>query len=37
VKNFERYLVFYRPIQDGIEVVRVIHGARGRCPRDRWR
>ena len=28
VKNFEKYLVFYRPIQDGIEVVRVIHGAR---------
>jgi toxin ParE1/3/4 len=28
VRNFERYLVFYRPIQGGIEVVRVIHGAR---------
>jgi toxin ParE1/3/4 len=28
LKTFERYLVFYRPIQDGIEVVRVIHGAR---------
>jgi len=28
VKNFKRYLVFYRPIQDGIEVVRVIHGTR---------
>jgi len=28
VKSFENYLVFYRPIRDGIEVVRVIHGAR---------
>jgi toxin ParE1/3/4 len=23
-----RYLIFYRPIEDGIEVVRVFHGAR---------
>ena len=23
-----RYLIFYRPIADGIEVVRVVHGAR---------
>jgi toxin ParE1/3/4 len=23
-----RYLIFYRPLDDGIEVVRVLHGAR---------
>jgi toxin ParE1/3/4 len=23
-----RYLIYYRPIRDGIEVVRVVHGAR---------
>ncbi|MGH9438287.1 MAG: type II toxin-antitoxin system RelE/ParE family toxin, partial [Terriglobia bacterium] len=28
VKDFPKYLIFYRPIRDGIEVVRVIHGAR---------
>ena len=28
VKDFERFLVFYRPLGDGIEVLRVIHGAR---------
>lgn len=28
VKDFSKYLIFYRPVQDGIEVVRVIHGAR---------
>jgi toxin ParE1/3/4 len=22
-----RYIIFYRPIQDGVEVVRVLHGA----------
>jgi toxin ParE1/3/4 len=22
------YLIFYRPISDGIEIVRVLHGAR---------
>jgi toxin ParE1/3/4 len=25
---FEAYLVFYRPVADGIEIVRVLHGAR---------
>lgn len=25
---FNNHLIFYRPIQDGIDVVRVIHGAR---------
>jgi toxin ParE1/3/4 len=25
---FRNYLVFYRPIQDGIEVLTVVHGAR---------
>jgi toxin ParE1/3/4 len=28
VKGFDKYLVFYRPLEDGIEVLRVIHGAR---------
>jgi toxin ParE1/3/4 len=28
VKNFKKYLIFYKPLRDGIEVVRVLHGAR---------
>jgi len=28
VSRFRKYLVFYRPVADGIEVVRVLHGAR---------
>ena len=28
IPGFERYLIFYRPIQDGIEVIRVLHAAR---------
>ena len=28
VSRFKKYLVFYRPIADGIEIVRVLHGAR---------
>jgi toxin ParE1/3/4 len=28
VPGFENFLIFYRPIEDGIEVVRVLHGAR---------
>ncbi len=28
VKGFENLLVFYREVDDGIEVVRVLHGAR---------
>lgn len=28
LRGFENYLVFYRPLPDGIEVVRVLHGAR---------
>ena len=28
VNGFERYLIFYRPIEDGIEVLRVLHGTR---------
>jgi toxin ParE1/3/4 len=28
ITTFEKYLVFYRPTDDGIEVVRVLHGAR---------
>jgi toxin ParE1/3/4 len=28
VSRFNKYLVFYRPVADGIEIVRVLHGAR---------
>jgi toxin ParE1/3/4 len=28
ISGFEKHLIFYRPIQDGIEVLRVLHGAR---------
>lgn len=28
VPGFEKYLIFYRPVEDGIEVVRVLHGGR---------
>ncbi len=28
VPGFENYLIFYRPIDEGIEVFRVLHGAR---------
>ncbi len=28
IKNFENYLIFYSPIQDGIEVFHFLHGAR---------
>lgn len=28
VQGFEKYLVFYKPLQDGVEIKRVLHGAR---------
>jgi toxin ParE1/3/4 len=28
IKAFENYLIFYRPTPEGIDVIRVIHGAR---------
>ncbi len=28
VKGFERHLVFYRPIKEGIELIRLYHSAR---------
>lgn len=28
ITGFEKYLVFYRPIKGGIEILRVLHGAR---------
>src|SRR5258708_40181123 len=28
IRGFENFLIFYRPIEDGIEVLRVLHGAR---------
>jgi toxin ParE1/3/4 len=27
VKGFPKVLVFYRPLNDGVEVLRVLHGA----------
>ncbi len=28
IRGFEKHLIFYRPVADGIEIVRVLHGAR---------
>ncbi len=28
VQGFENYLIFYRPVADGVEIIRVLHGAR---------
>jgi toxin ParE1/3/4 len=28
VKGFKKYIIFYRPVSDGVEIVRVIHAAR---------
>lgn len=28
IKGFNNYLVFYRLIQDGVEIIRIIHGTR---------
>ena len=28
VSRFRKYVIFYRPVTDGIEVLRVLHGAR---------
>ncbi len=28
IRSFRKYLILYRPLADGIEVLRVIHGAR---------
>ena len=28
IPRFENYLIFYRPVEKGIEVIRVLHGAR---------
>ncbi len=28
IKHFNNFLIFYRPIENGIEVIRVLHGAR---------
>lgn len=28
ISGFDRHLIFYRPISEGIEIVRVLHGAR---------
>jgi toxin ParE1/3/4 len=28
VSRFKKYLVFYRPIEDGVEFLRILHGAR---------
>ena len=26
IEGFENHLIFYRPVDDGIEIVRVLHG-----------
>jgi plasmid stabilization system protein ParE len=28
VKDFHRHLIFYRPIADGVEIIRVLHSSR---------
>jgi toxin ParE1/3/4 len=28
IAGFEKYLIFYRPLEGGIEILRVLHGAR---------
>ena len=28
IKGFEDYLIFYRPLPDGVEIIRVLHGRR---------
>jgi hypothetical protein len=28
VKDFEKYLIFYQPLSDGIKILHVVHGAR---------
>ena len=28
IEGFRNYLVFYRPTKDGVDIVRVLHGAR---------
>ena len=28
VLRFPKYLIFYRPLEDGVEIMRVLHGAR---------
>jgi len=32
VKGFDKHLVFYRPTRQGIEVLRILHGARDLGP-----
>lgn len=29
VKGFRKYLIFYRPIENGVEIIRVLHSSRG--------
>jgi toxin ParE1/3/4 len=28
IEHFDQYLIFYRPLDDGIEIIRIIHAAR---------
>ena len=28
IKGFENHLIFYRPSEDGVDIIRVLHGAR---------
>jgi toxin ParE1/3/4 len=27
IRGFEKYVILYRPLDDGVEIVRVVHGA----------
>ncbi|MCI0681528.1 MAG: type II toxin-antitoxin system RelE/ParE family toxin [Gemmataceae bacterium] len=28
VRKFKKYIIFFEPLDDGVEVIRVLHGAR---------
>lgn len=28
IRGFENWLIFYRPVSEGVEIIRVLHGAR---------
>ncbi len=28
IQHFDRHLIFYRPVDDGVEIVRILHAAR---------
>jgi plasmid stabilization system protein ParE len=28
MKEYDRHLIFYRPVKNGIEILRIVHGSR---------